>query len=86
MPVMDGIESTKEIKKLYNPIIIGMSAGEIPNQEKILADAGFTDFIIKPFKPEDLIEKIIKHSTRLLSYSIKFCLLCISLIKTNFHE
>lgn len=70
MPVMDGIESTKEIKKLYNPIIIGMSAGEIPNQEKILADAGFTDFIIKPFKPEDLIEKIIKHSTRLLSYSV----------------
>ena len=69
MPVMDGFEATGLINQLYKTIIIGMSAGEIPDQNKLIAESGFTDFIIKPFKAEELIQKISRHLTSLLSYS-----------------
>ena len=46
-----------------------MSAGEIKDQEKLIAQNNFVDFVEKPFKPEELIQKITEHFSKLLAFS-----------------
>jgi len=61
MPIMNGIEATKEIVKL-NPKqkVIFVSADVLV--EKEAREAGAIDFLSKPFRMDDLIEKIEKLS------------------------
>lgn len=59
MPIKTGLEALKEIKSKYPEanIVMCTSVG----QEKIMeeaVDAGASDFIIKPFKGEDIKEVI----------------------------
>ena len=60
MPVMDGIEATKEILKI-NPdaIVIGVTA-YAPGKGPQMIEAGAKDVIPKPVKREEFIEKIKK--------------------------
>jgi two-component system cell cycle response regulator DivK len=60
MPVMDGFEATKEIRKLSRdvPVIAETNWGGI--REKCLEE-GFDDYIRKPFGRDDIIEMIKKH-------------------------
>ncbi|HSH19696.1 MAG TPA: response regulator [Draconibacterium sp.] len=65
MPVLDGIESTKEIRKyenlknIENPIfIVAITANSDLRDKQICIDAGMNDFISKPFKESDIKEKI----------------------------
>ena len=60
MPVMDGFEATKEIRKFNRdvPIIAETNWGGI--REKCLEE-GFNDYIRKPFSGEAIIEIIKKH-------------------------
>lgn len=62
MPVMDGYEAIREIRKL-NPDIpsIAFTAAILPDMRRKLLEDGFTDFLSKPFRPEELHQKITKY-------------------------
>ncbi|MCS7130737.1 MAG: response regulator [Archaeoglobaceae archaeon] len=61
MPVMDGIEATKEIKSKYpNAKIIGVTAFASQKGKEIL-EAGALEIIEKPFTKKKLIETIEKY-------------------------
>lgn len=61
MPIMNGVEATKEILRM-NPTqkVIFVSADVLV--EKEARDAGAVDFLPKPFRMDDLIEKMEKVS------------------------
>lgn len=61
MPEMDGYEATVEIRKLDKniPIIALTAAALVEDKQRVFA-AGMNDFISKPFKPNDLYNKITK--------------------------
>lgn len=62
MPVMDGIEAAREIRKRDKAIpIIAVTAAVLNENRKEVFEAGMNDFIGKPFKPEQLLEMIVKH-------------------------
>lgn len=65
MPIMNGYEATKEIKKFRPklPIIAQTAYAIAGDKEKALA-AGCDDYISKPIKKEELIEKIRKLLSR----------------------
>jgi len=67
MPIMNGIECTKKIRKferesnVKSPIpIIAVTAFAMENDKQNCFNAGMNDFIAKPFKAEDLVEIISK--------------------------
>lgn len=64
MPVMDGIEATKQIRQLpmgKDIKIIAITASAFKeDQEKIML-AGFNDFIRKPYLPEEIHNCLTKH-------------------------
>lgn len=69
MPIMNGLEATRIIKKSNKSmIIIGMTASLDQNQDMLSSEAGFDDFIRKPFKPEELKEKLEKHLSSVFFY------------------
>ena len=58
MPIMDGIEAMKEIRKLSNTPIILLSA-KSEDIDKILGlDSGADDYITKPFKPFEVLARV----------------------------
>jgi two-component system chemotaxis response regulator CheY len=61
MPIMNGVEATKEIIKM-NPSqkVIFVSADVLV--EKEAREAGAVEFLPKPFRMDDLIEKMEKMS------------------------
>ena len=68
MPVMDGIQATKEIRKkeiksniedLHTPII-AMTAEAIKGTRKKCLDAGMDDYISKPIRREDVFKMVKK--------------------------
>ena len=61
MPVMDGAEATRCIRKLGNAVpVVSMTADIVSTSEESLLDVGFDATISKPFSPEKLIELIEK--------------------------
>src|SRR5690606_12638802 len=68
MPVMDGIEATKQIRQLAgyrDVVIIGVTAGNVKGEKEKCLDAGMSDFLPKPLKQADLLkmlEKYMRHS------------------------
>jgi PAS domain S-box-containing protein len=68
MPVMDGYESTIAIRALGGkyldlPIIALTASALLDMKDKILA-SGMNDYISKPFKPEELYDKISFYITK----------------------
>ncbi|MCB9016732.1 MAG: response regulator [Lentimicrobiaceae bacterium] len=62
MPVMNGVEATREIKKLKPSIpIIATTAFAIPGDREVFLKAGCDDYIPKPIKAAELIELIMKY-------------------------
>lgn len=63
MPIMDGRAATKIIRK-YFPInklpILAMTGDSIIGMQRKISQFGMNDFILKPFKSEELIEIINK--------------------------
>lgn len=59
MPGLDGIEVLREIRKRDTMTPIIMISGKADVHQKVAAfDAGVTNFISKPFKDEDLLDKV----------------------------
>ncbi len=59
MPEMDGEAALKEIRKMNATIpVVAFTAAVYDNMQADLLQKGFTDFIHKPFRPEDLHAKI----------------------------
>lgn len=70
MPVMDGFECAREIRRVLplTPIIFMTGLSEV--EHIVLAfESGGNDYIVKPIKPEELLVRIRQHcnSARMLS-------------------
>ncbi len=66
MPVMNGFEVTELIRKNHNKRIkqvpvIALSADFTAQNKEQCQIHGINDFILKPYSPEELISKLIKH-------------------------
>lgn len=62
MPVMNGVEATREIKNIKPAIpIIATTAFAIPGDREVFLKAGCDDYIPKPIKPGILIQMIDMH-------------------------
>lgn len=69
MPIMDGIETTLEIRKsketYANVIIIALTADPDYQQRRICRNIGMDDTIAKPVKREDILDAFDRTLTRL---------------------
>jgi len=72
MPQMDGITATKEIRKqekennLIHTPIIAITGNALKEQQRKAFEAGMDDYLTKPFKKEEILEKIILNLGRRL--------------------
>ena len=68
MPIMDGITATKEIRKreqeqnIPRTPIIAISANALERDREDALESGIDDFIMKPFRKDEIIEKITRLS------------------------
>jgi PAS domain S-box-containing protein len=61
MPFMDGIEATRRIRALSSGAdiaIIGVTASAFAETRQGMSDAGIDDFLVKPFRESQLLDKI----------------------------
>ncbi len=66
MPVMDGIEATRIIRNSDNPRIrnipiVALTAAIMSESHDKIDDLNINDYVLKPFKPRDLFDRILKH-------------------------
>ena len=63
MPDMDGIETVHEIRKMKNikdiPVMFFTAMSSKETVEKC-AEAGMVDYIVKPYKPDELLARLEK--------------------------
>jgi signal transduction histidine kinase/CheY-like chemotaxis protein len=65
MPVMDGLEATRVIRKsdVKQPVIIALTANAMPGDEQECLQAGMDDYLSKPVKLDELMNKLSKWHT-----------------------
>jgi CheY-like chemotaxis protein/anti-sigma regulatory factor (Ser/Thr protein kinase) len=64
MPVMNGCEATRRIKAQPNgdkTVIIALTASAVQDEEKEILSAGCHDVLRKPFKAENLLDKMAQY-------------------------
>ncbi|MGA9379411.1 MAG: ATP-binding protein, partial [Phormidium sp.] len=64
MPIMNGYEATKHIKKHLKgqaTVIIALTASAFEEDRQVILSAGCDDFVRKPFQEQELLEKISQH-------------------------
>ncbi|WP_319580131.1 PocR ligand-binding domain-containing protein [uncultured Methanospirillum sp.] len=64
MPEMDGIEATRQIRLLpggKDMVIVALTASVFEEERKKILDAGFNDFVRKPFLEEEIFEMIATY-------------------------
>jgi len=62
MPKMDGYEATLKIRKFNSDVpIIALTASAMMDTRERVLKTGMTDYISKPFNPDDLYVKIATH-------------------------
>ncbi|MCB0405143.1 MAG: response regulator [Bdellovibrionales bacterium] len=62
MPVLGGKEATARLRESGCRLpIVALTAAGIPKERTSYLNDGFTDYLVKPFKPEKLIETLSKH-------------------------
>jgi len=69
MPIMDGYETTKYIRKkmpehIANLPVLAMTAHAHISKDEKFKEHGFDDFVLKPFDPKQLFTKIVKYARR----------------------
>lgn len=61
MPIMDGLEATREIRKFDNDTPIICMSANVYKEDKLSAkESGMNDFIEKPLSKKDIEDKLIK--------------------------
>jgi CheY-like chemotaxis protein len=64
MPVMGGIDATKEIRKRGSSLpIIALTAVAFTEGRDMCLEAGMNDFLTRPIEPEKLKEKIVEWTS-----------------------
>ncbi len=66
MPVMDGMDAVRELRRLYgdSPVCVAISASNRGGGENELShylNAGFNDFVSKPFRLEEIFQVMEHH-------------------------
>ncbi len=64
MPVMDGMEATRQIRKMQeyaNLPIIGLTAEAFAERQKLFMEAGMDGVLSKPFMEDDLRRIVLTH-------------------------
>jgi PAS domain S-box-containing protein len=66
MPVMDGIEATRILRKSENPDIknipiVALTAAIMSENYDKIDDLKINEYVLKPFKPQDLYDRILRH-------------------------
>lgn len=62
MPEMDGYEATRQLRARGAVLpIIALTAAALSDVEKNILEAGLDDFVVKPFHPDHLYQKLIKY-------------------------
>lgn len=66
MPVMDGLEATRQIRQLKGaqPIIVAMTANAMQGDREICLEAGMDEYVSKPIRLEDLTSLLEKYGER----------------------
>ena len=68
MPVMDGLETTRRIRKsnqgYQNIPIIALTANALKQDRGICLQAGMNDYLTKPVKTEELLQMITKYTIK----------------------
>ena len=62
MPELDGLAATKMLRTLPGMeklVIIALTANAFDDDREMCLAAGMNDFITKPFKPENMFEKLV---------------------------
>jgi PAS domain S-box-containing protein len=65
MPVMDGHEATRRIRrelKLTDLPIIAVTAGAVSSHRRLAEEAGMNDYLVKPFESHTLVRTILRHA------------------------
>jgi CheY-like chemotaxis protein len=62
MPVMDGFEASREIRRLNlpQPAIIAVTANALVGERERCLNAGMDDYLSKPFQAEQLVALVTK--------------------------
>jgi CheY-like chemotaxis protein len=58
MPVMSGLEAIAAIRQFSRTPIIAVTASANPEEEEEARLMGANDYLLKPFSPEDLFNRI----------------------------
>jgi signal transduction histidine kinase/ActR/RegA family two-component response regulator len=62
MPVMDGFEAPRELRRRGESLpIIALTASLPAEVEKEVRESGLTDIVVKPFNPDELFRVILPH-------------------------
>jgi PAS domain S-box-containing protein len=69
MPVLDGIEATRIIRDSDDPRIkdipvVALTAAIMSETHDRIDNLGINDYVLKPFKPRDLFDKILRNIIR----------------------
>jgi signal transduction histidine kinase/CheY-like chemotaxis protein len=68
MPIMGGYEATKEIRKFNEDLpIIALTASAMEGIEAEVFASGMTDYVSKPFNPDDLYQKLKQQISKCLN-------------------
>lgn len=67
MPVMDGLEATKTIRKdfIKQPLIVAMTANALVEDREICLSAGMDKYVSKPIKMEELLQVLSEVSQQI---------------------
>jgi DNA-binding response OmpR family regulator len=70
LPQMDGLDVTRELRKLSNVPIIMLTARSEESDKLIGLELGADDYITKPFSPKELVARVRVVFRRMESYAV----------------
>ena len=70
MPEMNGYTTLNKIREMgISTPVIAFTATLLENMDSLITEAGFTDYVLKPFRPSDLKKKIEMYCERKVDYA-----------------